>query len=341
MNTLNDSRHISTLARNIARALMAVAFAVTAVGAIAEEGATDDSMVLVPAGEFVMGSNKVDHTNVVGEFGNAKPWYLDEHPRHRVQLPAYYIDKYEVTNGDYRKFVAAVNVEPPRHWIEKGYILSMNESKLWSVDVEKLRKLASKVLKLDIDTRQMSKEQLKTAIGQAFAAESKEPVIYVDWGAADAYCRWAGKRLPSEAEWEKAARGSGGAEFPWGKDWKEHMSNTGEAMWDDGVAPVGSYPADKSPYGVYDMAGNVSEWTADWYTAYPGSDYKSGNFGKKFRVVRGAGWSGDGHYALHLFQRGAYRFNLPPDSQFDDLGFRCARDAAPNVTATKAGEKHG
>ena len=333
MNTFDEPRYLSILAQDVPRALIAAAFALYTVGATADERATDDGMVLVPAGEFVMGSNKVDHTNVVGEFGNAKPWYLDEHPRHRVRLPAYYIDKYEVTNADYRRFVAAVNVEPPRHWIEQGYILSMNEAKLWSVDVEKLRKVASKVLKLDIDTRQMTKAQLKTAIEHAFEVKSSEPVIYVNWSAADAYCRWAGKRLPSEAEWEKAARGNGGSEFPWGKKWKEHMSNTGEAMWDDGVAPVGSYPKDKSPYGAYDMAGNVSEWVADWYSAYPGSDYKSGNFGEKFRVVRGAGWSGDGHYALHLFQRGAYRFNLPPDSQFDDLGFRCARDAAPKVAA--------
>jgi formylglycine-generating enzyme required for sulfatase activity len=287
----------------------------------------DGNMVLIPAGEFIMGSNKSEHEGVAGEFGNVKPWYLDEHPEHRVTLPAYYLDKYEVTNGDYRRFVTAMNVAPPSHWIEQGYILSMEEEKLRALDVEKMRHLVVKVLKLDIDTRQMDKPQLLAAIDSHFANEDREPVTFVNWNDADAYCRWAGKRLPTEAEWEKAARGTSGQEFPWGPDWKEGMSNTGEAAWDDGVAPVGSYPTDKSPYGIFDMAGNVSEWTADWYRAYPGSDYKSDNFGEKFRVVRGAGRGGEGHYALHLFQRGAYRFNLPPDSAFDDLGFRCAADA--------------
>lgn len=300
----------------------------------AQAAPQDNGMVLIPAGEFIMGSNRIEKGGVAGEFGNVKPWYLDEHPEHRVPLPAYYLDQYEVTNGDYRKFVAALNVAPPNHWIEQGYILSMEEEKLRALDVEKLRHLVVKVFKLDIDTRQMSKEQLLDAIDHHFADESREPVTYVNWDDADAYCHWAGKRLPSEAEWEKAARGSDGQEFPWGQEWKEGMSNSGEAEWADGVAPVGSYLTDKSPYGIYDMAGNVSEWVADWYRAYPGSDYQSDNFGEKFRVVRGAGRGGAGHYALHLFQRGAYRFNLPPDSRFDDLGFRCAADA-PGDAAVK------
>ncbi|MBK9130121.1 MAG: SUMF1/EgtB/PvdO family nonheme iron enzyme [Gammaproteobacteria bacterium] len=292
----------------------------------ARAGARAD-MVLVPAGEFVMGSNKAEHEGVAGEFGNTKPWYMDEHPEHRVRLPAYYIDRHEVTNAEYRAFFAAVDIPPPDHWLDRGYILSLKDDKLRAVEVDKLRQLAVKTFKLDIDTRQMTKEQLLDAIHEKIAVQDREPVIYVSWADADAYCRWAGKRLPTEAEWEKAARGADGQEFPWGPDWKEGMSNTGEAEWEDGVAPVGSYETDRSPYGVYDMAGNVSEWVADWYRAYPGSHYQSEAFGEKFRVVRGAGRGGEGHYALHLFQRGAYRFNQPPDSRFNDLGFRCAADA--------------
>ncbi len=292
------------------------------------------NMALVPAGEFVMGSDKAEHEGVAGEFGNTKPWYLDEHPEHRVRLPAYYIDPYEVTNADYRAFFAAVNVPPPDHWLDRGYILSLKHDKLTSLDVEKLRQLAVKTFKLDLDTRAMTKDELLAAIGKKFELQGREPVIYVSWNDADAYCRWAGKRLPTEAEWEKAARGAGGQEFPWGQEWKDGMSNAGEEEWEDGVAPVGSYSTDKSPYGVFDMAGNVSEWIADWYQAYPGSDYTSDNFGEKFRVVRGAGRGGEGHYALHLFQRGAYRFNLPPDSRFNDLGFRCAADASPPKAAS-------
>lgn len=311
-------------------AAAAIALLCTGAAAHAEEAAgagAPAGMVAVPAGEFVMGSDRAEHEGVAGEFGNTKPWYLDEHPQHRVRLPAYYLDRYEVTNADYRAFFAAVDVPPPDHWLDRGYLLSLKDDKLRAVDVEKLRQLAVKTFKLDIDTRRMTKEQLLDAIHAKLELIGREPVIYVSWADADAYCRWAGKRLPSEAEWEKAARGADGQEFPWGPEWKEGMSNTGEAEWEDGVAPVGSYETDRSPYGVYDMAGNVSEWVSDWYRAYPSSDYKSDAFGEKFRVVRGAGRGGEGHYALHLFQRGAYRFNLPPESRFNDLGFRCATDA--------------
>ena len=91
---------------------------------------------------------------------------------------------------------------------------------------------------------------------------------------------------------------------------------------------MGSYPTDKSPYGVFDMAGNVSEWVADWYQPYPGTDYQSDAFGKKFKVLRGAAWGREGHYAMHQFQRGAYRFYLDPDSILEDVGFRCAKSGS-------------
>jgi len=87
--------------------------------------------------------------------------------------------------------------------------------------------------------------------------------------------------------------------------------------------PVGSYEGDRSPYGVFDLAGNVTEWVADWYEAYPDSDYDSKLFGHTSRVGRGAAWGGSGHYALHLFQRGAYRHNLDPLMTYNDVGFRC------------------
>ncbi len=289
----------------------------------------DGGMIVVPAGEFVMGSNKTDTTNSVGEFGNTKPWYLDEHPEHKLKLAAFYIDKFEVTNAEYRDFVAAVNVTPPEHWIKQGFILSMNKAKLRKADVDTLRKVAVKVFKLDMDTRTMTKDQLLAAIDKHLDYQGTLPVTFVSWHDADAYCKWAGKRLPTEQEWEKAARGSNGNEFPWGNQWRAGMGNTGEESWDDGVAPVGSYKTDKSSFGVYDMSGNVSEWVSDWYQAYPGSDYTSKDFGETFKVVRGPGWGGVGHYALQLFQRGAYRFNLPPQSRFDDLGFRCAVTHAP------------
>lgn len=286
----------------------------------------EPGMVLIPAGEFVMGSDKKEDAQTRKEFGNIKPWYLDEHPEHKVILPAFEIDQFETTNTQYREFVTKNQHAPPTAWVDSGYILSLKMDKVTALDVEQLRKVATKVFHLDIDTRKLDKEQLLKAVRERLAAMDKLPVTFVNWFEAEAYCKWAGKRLPSETEWEKAARGTQGSEFPWGKEWAAGKANTGDESWDDGVAPVGSYKTDKSPFEVYDLAGNVSEWVADSYTAYPGSDYKSDDFGPANKVYRGAAWGREGHYAIHLFQRGAYRGRLSPDSALADVGFRCARD---------------
>lgn len=283
--------------------------------------------VLVPAGEFIMGSDKVDGEKKASEFGNAKPWYLDEHPRHAVRLPAYYIDKYEVSNGEYRQYVDSKKVRPPAYWLKSGYILSLRMNKVKELDLQGLRRVVSKILHLDVDSRTMDRKQLLAAIDKRFQYMDSLPVVDVSWYDADAYCHWASKRLPTEEEWEKAARGKSGREFPWGDTWKAGMSNAGDEFWDDGVAPVGSYERDRSPYGVYDLAGNVSEWVQDWYHPYQGTDYQAREYGKQFKVMRGAGWGREGHYAISLFQRGAYRFFLSRESSHADLGFRCARDA--------------
>ena len=284
------------------------------------------SMVRVPAGEFIMGSNNIGEAQVGKEFGNAKPWYLDEHPQRKVKMRAYAIDQFEVTNGQYREFVHKAQRSPPTLWVDNGYILSLKMEKVQPLDVEQLRKLVTKVFHLDMDTTKMDKEQLLKAVKDRLALMDTLPVTFVSWFDADAFCRWADKRLPTETEWEKAARGTQGNEFPWGSEWAAGKSNSGDESWDDGVAPVGSYKSDKSPFDVYDLAGNVSEWVEDWYQPYPGSDYRSDDFGTKYKVIRGAAWGREGHYAIKLFQRGAYRFNLSPDSTLADLGFRCGKD---------------
>lgn len=315
-------KHISTLDKVIL-AVMLGSMALL----LAPRAWSDDDMVLVPAGEFVMGSDQVGDQKVSAEYGNTKPWYLDEHPRHKENLPAYYMDKYEVSNLQYREFVAKNKHNPPTYWLETGYLLSLGMDKVKQQSEEKLRKLITKVFRLDVDTRKMNHDQLLAAIAKRIEYMDHLPVVSVSWYDADAFCRSIGKRLPTEAEWEKAARGQDGSEFPWGQQWRAGMSNSGDEFWDDGVAPVGSYKTDVSPFKIYDLAGNVSEWVENWYQPYSGSDYQSDNFGKMYKVMRGAAWGREGHYAISLFQRGAYRFYLTPDSTHADLGFRCARDA--------------
>ena len=283
-------------------------------------------MVLIPAGEFVMGSDKVDTDEEGKQYGSSKPWYVDEHPRHKVDLPAYKIDKYEVTNAQYREFVRKTDYWFPPSWKENGYLLAPEV--LAVANLPTLRRLASDTFHLDMDTRTMGRDALMKAIAARQAKFDPLPVAEVNWFQAHDFCTWVGKRLPTEAEWEKAARGSDGREYPWGSEWDNHRLNAGEADdWEFGVAPVGSYPQGASPYGVMDMSGNVMEWVKDWYQPYPGNTYTDKSFGKKYKVVRGGGWGGLGHYALSQFYRTAYRLYMQPGSQYIDVGFRCAADA--------------
>jgi formylglycine-generating enzyme required for sulfatase activity len=247
-------------------------------------------MVLIPAGDFLMGSKPSD--GAVGiQIG------VDELPQEHVYLNSFFIDRYEVTNAQYYVYVQATGAYRPATW--------------------------------DPSQHPLGKKGVVWPYGTPAPGENNYPVTDTDWYDAKAYCHWADKRLPTEAEWEKAARGTDGRQFPWGNDVDSSKANTQESglRW---ARPVGSYPEDVSPYGVYDMIGNVAEWVDDWYHPYPGSTLKRGAFGH-YPVLRGGSWA----TPVYPFGRVAARLpfeQLPPRSRSDhwhtgfDKGFRCAKD---------------
>ena len=214
----------------------------------------------------------------------------DEYPRHEVVLDKYYIDIYEVTHGRYAEFVKATGHRAPEN-------PKYPKRTLWS-------------------------DHLSDSL-------SERPVINVDWQDADAYCRWAGKRLPTEAEWEKAARGTDDRRFPWGNVEPTHKHLNFNQQWqgEKTLMPVGSYEAGKSPFGAYDMAGNVWEWVSDWYDPLyyeksPGVNPKGPDSGT-YKVLRSSGWSVETPL-VRLFTR----VKSDPTNRNDSTGFRCAADAA-------------
>ena len=251
-------------------------------GTTPDEGTTPDwksddymvncsnGMCLIPAGSFWMGCNEAVDSQCSG----------DEKPYHEVTLSAYYIDKTEVTQGEYKKCVdAGTCAVPGCDWDPSG--------------------------------------------------TPNRPAVCVNWTQAKDYCAWAGKRLPTEAEWEKAARGTDGRKYPWGNqtatceyavmyDGSDYGCGTG-GTWD----VCGKSPAGDSPYGLCDMAGNVWEWVSDWY----GSNYYSnspasnptGSVSGSLRVFRG----GSFYYAGSL--RASDRSGVSPSYDSYYLGFRCAR----------------
>jgi len=268
-------------------------------------------MVYVPAGEFIMGSTDADVDSALAlcnEYHSDCPrsWFEDEQPQHTVYLDAFYIDKAEVTNAQFAQFLN-----------EQG---NQEEGGVTWLDIgdENCR-----------ITESGGQYQPKSGYGD-------HPGIEVSSYGARAYCKWLGKRLPTEAEWEKAARGTDGRTYPWGnasdgsrvnfcdRNCKLDCKNTGADDGYAGTAPVGSYPAGVSPYGALDMAGNVWEWVADWYdsgyyASSPESNPKGAASGD-YRVFRGGSWASDA-----AFVRAAYRYRLTPGDTRNDVGFRCAR----------------
>ncbi len=240
-----------------------------------------DAMALIPAGTFTLG-NSVDQAMAECQKFRSdcqREWFAAEEPAHSVDLPAFYMDVYEVTNAAYKACEEAGSCKPPR--------LSSSATH-------------------------------ESYYGSA--PYNDYPVINVDWTMAQTYCEWRGARLPTEAEWEKAARGTDGRTYPWGEGLDTSRANYFDSKIGDPVA-VGSYESGKSPYGIYDMTGNVWEWVADWYDVYPGGNPgASSDFGQKARGLRGGAWLDPGN-SIHS----AFRGGLDPSRSYGNIGFRCAR----------------
>lgn len=256
-------------------------------------------MVLIPKGEFQMGGQEED---VAGAPDAALLTYHAERPLHRVALKAFYLDKHEVTNLQYRAFLEAVAGGGGR----------------WDH--------ADQPAEVGHEQRFLTEE----------LTGDQQPAVGLNWYDAYAYCNWAGKRLPSEAEWEYAARGGDGyRKFPWGNDapdaddiwWANYRPNAGRDA--DGYrasAPVGSYPDGVSPFGVMDMSGNAEEWVNDWYSvnyyrASEGAQDPPGPATGQKKVIKGGSYESD---PIQL--RIAMRFYGKPHDKGPRIGFRCAMD---------------
>ncbi len=259
--------------------------------------------VLIPGGPFTMGTS-------------TEAWALDnERPAHPVQVEAFYLDTTPVTNGDYLRFLADGGYDQRRWWSEAGWDYrqraGLTAPLFWSQDADG--------------------SWWRRSFGTPVRLAENEPVLHVCLYEAQAYAAWAGRRLPTEAEWEKAARwdpvSRRSRRYPWGdEDPTPEHANLGQRHLRP--APAGSYPAGASPHGVHQLIGDVWEWTSTRFTGYPGfevfpyAEYSKVFFGEDYHVLRGGSFGTDRSACRGTFRNWDY-----PIRRQIFAGFRTARDA--------------
>lgn len=287
-------------------------------------------LITIPAGDFLMGNN-----------GHEKIKKPEELPQHSVHLPAYQIGKYEVTRGQYRRFIEAGGYDNPEYWSAEGWKWKESDYIVYAGMYGKFRRVTRPGKdKKRSQPEHWEPEQQWTGHGYGnpvFIQTDKHPVVGVTYYEAEAYCKWAGGRLPTEAEYEKAARwdekNQHSRTWPWGDTWdpekcnnRDDHSPAGGGYRVNQSAPVGSYPEGASAYGCMDMVGNAYEWTADVAKSYPGNPRPFEH--KGFHFVRGGCWDDSHGSSIRCSYRGWY---LPASSggvgpgDSDYIGFRVAR----------------
>jgi len=269
--------------------------------------AESDGMVqvFVPEGEFRMGSSEAELAALRSLCPTCEEEELaDQSPQRTVFLDAFWMDQSEVTNAQFGKFVTQTGYQTTAERNGFSYVLNLDRAAF---------------------------DQVSGASWRDLRSQADVPVVHVSWDDAVAYCEWAGRRLPTEAEWEKAARGPDGWLFPWGDELPtRQLANYYELGAK--LEPVGRFPQGNSYYQAWDMAGNAIEWVADFYAANYYSNMPLENpAGPPYgdgRVYRGGGWSSRLAYELYSLAASGRRWNYPNLSR-DNLGFRCAQSDQP------------
>ncbi|WP_280191541.1 formylglycine-generating enzyme family protein [Delftia sp. PS-11] len=288
--------------------LSAVMIAAVVLSACASSG-DSDGMVRVPAGPFWMGlsQDRLDHAIAEclkernpGE--DCAGWFQAAGPRHQVWLDTFRIDRLQVTQADFKRFTEAT-----------GYVTVAERENLGGVRRQEKGEWGWFVQRGATWTSPQ---------GPGSTQPLDHPVLQVSWNDAEAYCRWRGKRLPTEAQWEKAARGTDERLYAWGSDWQGGLHSNSDKQV-QATTPVGRYLSGASPYGALDMTGNVWEWVADWYApdTYRRTEPRNptGPSQGTTRVLRGGSW----HHSA-VISMSAYRMHQSPQARSNLMGFRCA-----------------